>query len=95
VSLNRYAKKRDANEPELVKLLERLGGAWHPYGPLDGWAVFRGEWFPVEIKNPRGRNRLTPLQVDFIANAQARNAPVWVWRTEDDVYNCTGALRVA
>lgn len=95
MSLNRYAKKVDANKADLLAVFERVGGAWFEGGPLDGWAAFRGEWFPVEIKNPKGKNRLQPSQVKFIAECRANNAPVWIWRTEDDIYACTGAMRTA
>lgn len=91
----RYKNHRDANEPDLLAVFARVGGKWLEAGPLDGWALFRGEWTPTEIKNPKGRNRLQPSQVKFIAECRANNAPVWIWRTEDDIYACTGAMRTA
>lgn len=91
----RYKNHRDGNEPDLLAVFARVGGSWTEAGPLDGWAAFRGEWFPVEIKNPKGKNRLRPSQVKFIAECRANNAPVWIWRTEDDIYACTGAMRTA
>jgi hypothetical protein len=91
----RYKNHRDGNESDLLDVFNRVGGVWVEGGPLDGWALFRGEWVPTEVKNPKGKNKFRKTQTDFIALCRANNAPVWVWRTEDDVYNCTGAIRTA
>lgn len=95
MSFNRYAARRDANEPELVRLARLLGVLMEKHPPLDWWAFYRGQWIPVEIKNPDGRNRLTDKQVLFLARAKERDAPVWIWRSEDDVYQSLGAVRSA
>jgi hypothetical protein len=73
---------RDANEPELLKCLARLGVDWNEGSPLDGW-VFLGQWIPVEIKTQEGR--LTKDQKDFIAYCQATGRPFLVWRSLEDV----------
>lgn len=90
-----YAAKRDANEPELIKLARALGAYLEPWGPLDWWCCWRSRWVPVEIKNPNGRNRYTDEQVLFLARCKEREAPVWTWRTEDDVLRDLGARRAA
>lgn len=89
----RYKNHRDGNEADLLEVFAKVGGSWKQGGPLDGWALFRGDWIPTEIKNPKGKNRYRKSQLEFIAWCIANNAPYWVWRTEDDVYNSTGALR--
>jgi hypothetical protein len=93
VSLPKYNGKRDANEPELVKVARRLGAAFERIGPLDFWVGVRGKWVPLEIKTEEGT--YTPKQVNFIARCQARGLPVWTWRTDADVYRDLGARRAA
>jgi hypothetical protein len=87
----RRAAKRDANETTLVRFAEQLGAMWEQEGPLDGWTLWRGVWTPTEIKNPDGRDRYTDSQVLFLAHCKERNAPVWTWRTIDDVLTCLNA----
>lgn len=95
MGLNRYAAKRDANEPILVRTAQQFGALWIEAGPLDGWILFRERWTPVEIKNESGRNRFTESQVLFLAACRERNAPVWTWRTELDVFESLGAKQTA
>lgn len=83
MSLNRYAQRRDANETPLVEAARRLGVVMLKAGPLDWWAGWRQCWYPVEIKMPKGK--YTPAQVEFIAECEARQLPVWTWRAMDDV----------
>jgi hypothetical protein len=91
----RHAAKRDANEPELLKIVKQFGAVWIQAPPLDGWCCFRERWTPVEIKNEEGRNRYTDSQVLFLASCRERNAPVWTWRTERDVFESLGARQTA
>jgi hypothetical protein len=86
MTARRYTRnRRDANEQGLLFLAHRLGATWVEAGPLDGWIAHRGRWICVEIKNPDGRNRLQPSQEAFLSTCQQQGAPVYVWRTEDDV----------
>jgi hypothetical protein len=69
VSLNRYAKQRDANEPEIIARLENDGySVWQIDVPCD---LLVGQWgrtHLVEVKNPDGRGtRLTRQQRIFHA----------------------------
>jgi len=91
----RRAAKRDANEPALVKFARQIGAHLELAPPLDWWCFWRGQWTPVEIKNPDGLNRYTDEQILFLARCKERNAPVWTWRTEDDVLNSLGGRRAA
>jgi hypothetical protein len=91
----RYAAKRDGNEPELVRTARQVGAFMVQVGPLDWWACFRGRWYPVEIKNPEGKNKLTDAQVLFLADCRQYAAPVWIWRTEADVFDSLGARQTA
>lgn len=64
MSLNRYAKKRDVSEPEIVSALTRCGFSVErldrPVDLLVGW---RGRCFLVECKT--GRRKLNANQRDF------------------------------
>jgi hypothetical protein len=66
VSLNRYAKQRDLNEPEIVIALLKLGVSVEVVDtPCDLICGHRGKTFLLEVKGSVGR--LTPCQVAFIA----------------------------
>lgn len=96
----RYAARRDQNENELVGYAEQLGALWIQTPPLDGWCLWREHWYPVEIKRPDGPQggrkgrHYTEAQVLFLARCKERNAPVWTWRSIEDVLTCLNA-RVA
>lgn len=95
MSINRFAKRRDRNEPKLVKFAERLG-AWMIQidEPCDYLLWFRGNWQLVEIKDPicEGRaQEFTEAQRIFRAEALRRGATLIVWRTDQDVLLTLGA----
>lgn len=91
MSLNRYAVRRDANEPELVKVARKLGAVMLKHGPLDWWCGYRHRWWPVEIKVEKGRMR--PLQKQFLALCQQSELPVQVWRSVECVVAALNAPR--
>lgn len=97
--VNRFSQTtRDANEPELLRLWRRLGGEWVQAPPLDGWAIHRGIWTPTEIKIPEREglaHEYTPAQRRFLTLALAARAPVFIWRTADDVLKSAGARATA
>lgn len=75
-------KRRDANEPELIKAARRVGAeAWQVSGAglPDVILKFRGQFFCGEIKTIRGT--LTKQQGAFP-----------VWRTAEDVLRAIGAI---
>ena len=85
---------RDANEAHLLALAYQLGLDWVEAGPLDG-LVWLGQWMPVEIKNPKGRNRLQPGQRAFITLCVAQGRPYAVWREENDVIHAANLRAIA
>lgn len=93
MSLNRYAARRDANEPALVRIAREIGAQMEQHGPLDWWCGWRGDWFPVEIKTAKGK--YTDEQVLFIARCKQHNSPVHTWRSEVDVFASLGAVQTA
>jgi hypothetical protein len=65
VTLNRYAKKRDENEPEIIEALEDAGCLVMQTDKID-LLVQRGtQQFLLEVKMPKGK--LTRLQAELLA----------------------------
>lgn len=93
MSLNRFAKRRDANEPELVKIARQLGAQLEQFGPLDWWMGWRGKWVPVEIKTDKGK--YTDEQILFFARCKEHGNPVHTWREADDVFASMNARQTA
>lgn len=57
MTLKRFAARRDANEPEIIQALERIGvQVWQISGSgVPDLLTFRqGIWLPVEVKMPGG-----------------------------------------
>jgi hypothetical protein len=85
---------RDANEQALLRVFEKLGGHWWEGGPLDGWALQRGVFVPVEIKLPEREGtarEFTPLQKRFMSWCVLHSAPHHIWRDDKDVLHTLGA----
>lgn len=67
MSINRYAAKIDANQPDIIEGLKKCGiSVEFIKKPVDLLVCCRGETSLMEIKNPDG-GRLTKDQVEFIA----------------------------
>lgn len=57
MSVNRWAAKRDANEPAIVKALQAVGvEVWKISGKdkPDLLTRYRGRWLPLGVKMPKG-----------------------------------------
>lgn len=71
MSLNRYSKQRDANEPEIIAAFEVLGWRteqcikWDLNACCPRFDPFR-HVLMVEVKTLKPRGRLTPSQVKLI-----------------------------
>lgn len=83
MSLNRYAKRRDKNERELIDVARAMGVLVKQAPPLDLWAYIGGKWVPVEVKD--GNAKLTEAEQRFIDECHAKNAPYRIWREVDDI----------
>lgn len=58
MSLNRFAKKRDAAEPPVIEALERVGAeVWPLDYPVDLLVLFRKRWHLLEVKTGRGKKQ--------------------------------------
>lgn len=87
----RRAKKTDANESEIILALEKAGCTVVPIGkPLDLLVGLHGVTHILEVKNPDGKNRLEPDQVEFIE--QWRGRPPVVVRTVDEALLAVGVV---
>lgn len=93
----RTAARVDANQPELVKALRKVGGLWIPVGyPFDGLAGFSGRWTPIEVKDGSkepARRALTPAQVDFFRDCAAYGLPAAKCESVDELLKAIGAVR--
>jgi hypothetical protein len=69
VSLNRYAARRDTNEPEVVSALRSIGAqVWTLNRPCDLLCGYRGRFVTVEVKDgrkPPSKRTLTKPEQDF------------------------------
>ena len=62
----RRNKKRDANEPEIIAILEFVFCTVYSLDkPLDLLVGYRGRTFILEVKNPEGKNRIEKDQQEF------------------------------
>lgn len=89
------AKKRDGNEPEIVRALEALGCTVERLDLTDGPDLLVGVCgltMLMEVKDPNGRNRIEPGQEEW--HAWWRGHPVMVVRSQDDaIAQMQGAVR--
>jgi hypothetical protein len=90
MSLARHAKKRDANEAEIVEALERCGvHVWQLDRPCDLLTLRMGRWLPLEVKMPRAHPRKDQAaQNEFLA---LTHTPVV--RCAEDALRAVGAIR--
>lgn len=71
-------KKRDANESEIIEALESVGASVVQLNrPIDLLVGFQGINHMIEVKNPKGKNRITPGQQEFADSWKGR-PPVFV-----------------
>ena len=88
MSLNRYAKQRDANEPEIVAELKEIPGVSVERldQPCDLLVGYRGRTYLLEIKDPNrlngSKDPLTDGQKKFIA--RWRGDPMRVVETAEE-----------
>lgn len=70
-----YAKKRDLNEPEIIKALKKAGCTVKTTNFVDIVVGHRGFNYLFEIKNPEGKNNIEESQQDLLDN----------WRGQYDI----------
>lgn len=87
MSLNRYAKRRDPNEPAIVKALEAVGASVKRLDEVDLLIGWRGHNFLLEVKGPKGA--LKPSQEEMIRSWRGQYGIV---RTADEALRTIGAI---
>lgn len=97
MSLNRHSVRRDANEPEIIQTLLRVGAHVEVLDqPVDLCAGWGGRWVWIEIKDPAkppSARRLTDRQEKFFARCHALGLPAAVALTPEDALQAIGAIR--
>ena len=88
------AKRTDANQSAIIAVLRQVGATVVDLsavgkGVPDLLVGHRGVTYLLEVKNLKGRNRLTPDQDVFYA--WWRGGPVHIVRTADDALIAIGA----
>ena len=85
----RRAARVDANQPDIVRQLRKLGAlVVHLGHPVDLLVFLHGRWMAIEIKDPSqppSKRELTDDQKQFFADCRQHGAPVAVCETVDDV----------
>lgn len=67
-TLNRYAARRDANEPDIVRALVAAGASvTRMKEPVDLLVGFRGVTYLMDVK-VRGKGQPTDKQIEFMEN---------------------------
>ena len=97
MSLNRYDKRRDANEAEIIAGLRQVHAEVRQFDrPVDlcvGWAQ---RWTWLEVKDPAkppSERRLTKGEAEFMAICHALGLPAAVVLTVEDALQAIGATR--
>jgi hypothetical protein len=68
-----YARKRDGNHRDVITALRQIGATTIDLADLgrgrpDIGCWYRDRFFLLEVKNPKGRNRVEPGQADWLAS---------------------------
>lgn len=87
MSNRRFAKKHatDVNQPEIIAALIQIGAqVYEMEQPVDLLVEYRSIWIVLEVKNPKGRNKLTKEQERFFEITQA---PAFVVRNPLEAVN--------
>jgi hypothetical protein len=66
MSIKRWDAKRDANEPEIIDALERVGAQVTQWELIDLIVDFRECWYLIEVKVSE-KSKLTARQRNFIS----------------------------
>lgn len=83
MSLNRYSKKRDGNEPEIVDALRKVGAKVERLDLLDLLVQFRGRIYLIEVKTEKGKNTEAQLKL---------KQQGWVYHTVKNVEEALKAI---
>jgi hypothetical protein len=78
VSINRYARKIDVNQPAIVDALRTAGArVWLLSRPFDLLVGFRGRFTVLEVKATKRVRKDQQHQTDELLDCQAGGLPVY------------------
>lgn len=77
-----FAKRRDANEPDIVSALEKIGATILRLDEFDLLVGYQGANHMLEVKNREGKNRITESQAELMETW--RGSPLQIIRTVDE-----------
>ena len=93
----RYAKRRDVNEPAIVTALERAGClVLRQDVPCDLLVGSRGRWLLIEVKDgekPPSARMLTGMQALFAQDCQGHKLPFAVVTTPEEALLAVGVAK--
>ena len=76
-----YAKRRDANEPDIIEALRDVGASYLSLDPFDLLVGWQGRNIMVEVKTQSGR--LKPSQIELAETW--RGGPLHIVRTPEEM----------
>jgi hypothetical protein len=83
-----YSDRRDANEPEIVKELERLGFYVIKMARTCGFdllAIGENDTYIIEVKNPDTYWKLTDAELELQSELEKRNAHYRIVESLEDI----------
>ena len=93
--MRRYAARTDKNQQEIMDAYRDVG-AWVYYidRPFDLLVGFRGRLYLVEVKNPKGKDKIGEEQHTEMGKLKnLANVEVHVVRSVEDALRAIGAMR--
>lgn len=94
MSLNRYAKRVDSNQSEIVSALRKAGAAvWVLTSPADLLCGYRGRFLTMEIKDgskPPSKRPLTPEETAYAGTCQRMGLPHYIVLSVDESLSAVG-----
>ena len=94
MSLARFAKKRDANEAEIIAALRSAGArVWVLDRPFDLLVGLSGRFTVLEVKSTKRVRKDQQHQTDELHAAQACGLPVYRVQTPEDALQAVGLIR--
>lgn len=78
--------RRDENERVIVRTLEQMGADVVRLDEFDLLVHFQHKLFALEVKNPGGKNRITPKQEEMIR----KGFPLKIVRGPDEALQAIG-----
>ena len=96
MGMPKHAKKRDANEKEIVDALRAVGAWVHPLDIFDLLVCFRGRWHAIEVKRDfsatKAKNQTAISQAALRSTIEAHGERIHVVTSTDAALRAIGAI---